>query len=259
LQNNIFSTLFVGQNLIILPEVDSTNNYLKRLVSNSEPLAEGTVIMADHQYAGRGQQGNVWHAAPGLNLTLSLLLRPVFLEVNQQFYLNMVISIALADVLCGYAGGDVKVKWPNDLYYKQQKIGGILIENTISGNRYKTCIVGIGINVNQKTFSPELSLKAISLSQILQKDVNLIGLLAEICSHIESGYLKLRAGTYLDLRETYLQRLYLLNKELSYVHNQTLKTGTITGVTDQGLLVMQSKNSEHFYTFKEIEFLNHTK
>jgi BirA family biotin operon repressor/biotin-[acetyl-CoA-carboxylase] ligase len=258
LQNNIFSTLFVGQNLIKLPEVDSTNNFLKRLVSNSEPLAEGTVIMADNQYAGRGQHGNVWHASPGLNLTFSLLLKPVFLDITHQFSLNMVISVALSRVLSAATGGDVKVKWPNDLYFKDQKIGGILIENIISGSRYKVCIVGIGINVNQKDFHPDLREKAISISLILQQDVNLNLLLAEICSHIESGYLMLRANGYKDLKLQYLQNLYKLEKTLNYKHGEEIKQGKIIDVTDQGLLAIEVAGKAHFYNFKEIEFLKNT-
>jgi BirA family biotin operon repressor/biotin-[acetyl-CoA-carboxylase] ligase len=258
LQNNIFSTLFVGQNLIKLLEVDSTNSFLKRLVSNSEPLAEGTVIMADNQYAGRGQHGNVWHAAPGLNLTFSLLLKPVFLDVSHQFFLNMAISVALSRALSTVIHGDIKVKWPNDLYYKNQKVGGILIENIISGKSFKACIVGVGINVNQKDFHPNLREKAISICEILQQDVNLIMLLAEICSQIESGYLMLRTNRYKNLKLHYLQSLYKLNETLIYKHGEEVKQGVIIDVTNQGLLVVQIAEKAHHYNFKEIEFLNNT-
>ncbi|RYG09111.1 MAG: biotin--[acetyl-CoA-carboxylase] ligase, partial [Chitinophagaceae bacterium] len=157
MQNNTFSTLFVGQNLIKLSAVDSTNNFLKNLVSNSEPLPEGTVIMADDQYAGRGQQNNVWKAEPGKNLTFSLLLRPTFLRLNQQFLLNMAVSIAVNDVLGGLLGSTVSIKWPNDIYFRNLKMGGMLIENNIVGNGIKTAIIGIGSNVNQQNFEAELT------------------------------------------------------------------------------------------------------
>jgi BirA family biotin operon repressor/biotin-[acetyl-CoA-carboxylase] ligase len=107
LQNNTFSTLFVGQNLIKLSAVDSTNNFLKGLVSKSEPLPEGTVIMADDQFAGRGQQENAWHADPGKNLTVSILLRPAFLPLNKQFLLNMAVSIAINNTLTKFLSNDL--------------------------------------------------------------------------------------------------------------------------------------------------------
>ena len=95
MQNNTISGLFVGQNLVTLPEVDSTNNFLKQALANSTPLTEGTVIMAESQYAGRGQQQNRWHSEPGKNLTFSILLKPVFLPINRQFDLNVAISVGI--------------------------------------------------------------------------------------------------------------------------------------------------------------------
>jgi BirA family biotin operon repressor/biotin-[acetyl-CoA-carboxylase] ligase len=95
LQNNIFSGLFVGQNYITIKDVDSTNNFLKELASNSKPLIEGTVIMAENQYAGRGQHQNGWHAEPGKNLTFSLLLKPGFVSLADQFDLTRAISLML--------------------------------------------------------------------------------------------------------------------------------------------------------------------
>ncbi|MBU1762117.1 MAG: biotin--[acetyl-CoA-carboxylase] ligase, partial [Bacteroidetes bacterium] len=99
MQNNIFLTLFVGHSLVKLNEVDSTNTYLKNLLSNSKPLIEGTVIMADYQTAGRGQKNNIWESEKGANLTFSILLRPSFLAINQQFQLNKAISLGISDVL----------------------------------------------------------------------------------------------------------------------------------------------------------------
>jgi BirA family biotin operon repressor/biotin-[acetyl-CoA-carboxylase] ligase len=255
LQNNTFSTLFVGQNLIKLSDVDSTNNFLKLLMSKSEPLPEGTVIMADNQYAGRGQQQNIWQAEPGKNLTFSLYLKPEFLPVHQQFLLNMAVSIALNDALATLTGDGLKIKWPNDLYYNQQKLGGILIENSISGQTYKSTIIGIGLNVNQEVFSGGLNQRATSLYRILQKDVNLIKLLAVICSHIESQYLKLKENKFRALHEAYLQKLYGYMKTGKFRYNGQVFEGMITGVTEQGMLKINSEGTEKAFNFKEVEFL----
>lgn len=255
MQNNTFSTLFVGQNLIKLSDVDSTNNFLKLLVSKSEPLAEGTVIMADNQFAGRGQQQNSWQSEPGKNLTFSLYLKPVFLPIQKQFLLNMAVSLALTSALRELVGDDIKIKWPNDIYFKNKKLGGILIENQLSGTSYKTGIIGIGLNVNQVVFSGALNERAISLSQILHKNVNLIQLLAVICSHIESQYLKLKANNHFSLQADYLERLMWYDETGKYQHNGQVFEGRITGITDQGLLRIKSKGIEKVYNFKEVEFL----
>ena len=256
MQNNTFSTLFIGQNIIKLSSVDSTNNYLKVLLSKSEPVPEGTVIMAEEQFAGRGQQHHSWHAQPGKNLTFSLLLKPAFLSINNQFMLNMAVSIALNDALSPLLGDGLRIKWPNDIYYQDRKLGGILIENVISGQSYKSSIIGIGLNVNQQEFQSDLQHRVISVCQILHKDVNLIKLLAVICSHIESQYLKLKGNTNLSLTNEYLKRLYKFGQQAAYRHNGQVFEGTITGITELGMLLIESGGKEQAYNFKEVEFIN---
>lgn len=256
MQNNTFSTLFVGQNLIKLSAVDSTNNFLKNLLSKSEPLAEGTVIMAEDQFAGRGQQENTWHAEPGKNLTISILLRPTFLPINKQFLLNMAVSIAINEALSKYVTTGMKIKWPNDCYYFNQKLGGVLIENSIVGNGLKTAVIGIGLNVNQREFNPALQRKAISLSQILHEDVNLNRLLLEICSQIEKLYLRLRAGDYNFLNTAYVDKLYQFNELCWYKYKDHIFEGTIVGISPEGLLQVKREEELMQFNFKEIEFLN---
>ena len=179
MQNSIFSTLFIGQNLVKLSEVNSTNTYLKELVSKSEPLIEGTVIMADHQFAGRGQKDNIWYSQAGKNLTFSIYLKPSSLAVSKQFVLNMVICLGIVDALKPILGNDSKIKWPNDIYFKNNKLGGILIENSTKGYQLKESIIGIGLNVNQKDFPESLS-RVTSISNVLLKDYNLDDLLIQI-------------------------------------------------------------------------------
>ncbi len=257
MQNNTFSTLFVGQNLIKLPAVDSTNNFLKSLVSNSEPLPEGTVIMADDQFAGRGQQNNIWKVEPGKNLTFSVLLKPTFLHLDHQFLLNMCVSIAINNVLARILGKETAIKWPNDIYFQNKKMGGVLIENTIVGSTIKNAVIGIGINVNQQHFEAELAVNATSVFQILQKDVNLISLMAEICSELESLYLQLRTGKDNKLRQNYVDKLYQVNKVALYRKDGEVFEGIIRGVSDVGLLQLDRKGEQCEFNFKEISFLNH--
>jgi len=256
LQNNIFSGLFVGQNLITLKEVDSTNTFLKNTLSNSKPLPEGTVIMAESQFAGRGQQQNRWHSDPGKNLTFSLLLNPGFLAIADQFDLTRAISLGVYDVLKPSLGNKLKIKWPNDIYYADKKLGGMLIENLLQGSRIKHSVIGIGLNINQGDFPQELP-HATSLKQILQQDYDLRLLLSEICNNIEGWYLQLKAGKFSLVRESYLSRLYWLNEQHSYRANGDIFDGIIKNVKNNGMLVVHNNfETELEFTFKQIEFLN---
>ncbi len=256
MQNNTFSTLFVGQNLIKLSTVDSTNSYLKKLASNSEPLPEGTVIMAEHQFAGRGQLDSVWQTESGKNLTFSLLLRPVFVAIEDQFLLNVLVSLALNDALVKYLPLGLSVKWPNDVYVDDRKLGGVLIENTIAGSGIKQSVIGIGLNVNQSGFSNDLRNKATSISQILQQDVNLMELLEEICMRIEQMYLALKSGQAAALRELYVNKLYRLNKLAKYSHSGEVFEGTLEGISEKGLLRIKPSDGPTLeFGFKEVAFV----
>ncbi|MBB5648510.1 BirA family biotin operon repressor/biotin-[acetyl-CoA-carboxylase] ligase [Pedobacter cryoconitis] len=225
------------------------------MVSNSEPLPEGTVIMAENQYEGRGQVGSKWHAEPGKNLTFSILLRPSFIQPREQFNLNMTISIAIQKALESLIGTGLSVKWPNDIYFGHQKIGGMLIENIVAGSHIKACIAGIGINVNQEVFETELQQRAGSIYQILHRHVDLVTLLAEICSHIEAGYLKLKAGNYGNLRNEYLNYLYQYNVKANYRQNGEIIEGKIVDVGENGMLSLETIDGLKTYNFKEIEFI----
>ncbi|WP_316802431.1 biotin--[acetyl-CoA-carboxylase] ligase [Pedobacter nototheniae] len=258
MQNNTFSTLFVGQNLIKLKEVDSTNNYLKNLASNSEPLPEGTVIMADNQFAGRGQQESVWQTEPGKNISTSIYLKPSFLPLNKQFYLNIAVSLAVSKALSQFINEPVKVKWPNDIYCSGRKLGGILIENTLTGVFIKSSVIGIGLNINQQHFSPDLSQKAVSLLQIIKKETPLEIILEKIFVYIEKYYLNLREGKYDILQNDYLKTLYNFEVTAIYRQNGKIFEGIIKGVEDDGRLILETETGTSIFNFKEIEFI-HTK
>ena len=225
------------------------------MVSNSEPLPEGTVIMAENQYAGRGQVNSRWEAEPGKNLTFSILLRPSFLSITSQFSLNMAVSLGIHKALKNLTGEGLSIKWPNDIYFKDRKTGGILIENIISAGHIKACIVGIGINVNQEVFDPALEGRAGSLYQILQNNVNLISLLTQICSQIEAEYLKLKGGKHFNLRQDYINALYRYKQKASYRQNGEIFEGSIVDVSETGFLILETEAGLTSYNFKEIEFV----
>lgn len=255
LQSNTFLGLFVGQNVITLQSINSTNNYLKEILTKSKPIPEGTVIMAVEQLAGRGQVGNTWHSEPGKNLTFSVLLHPTFLPVEQQFQLNKTICLALNDLLSAYFGSSAQIKWPNDSYVDKQKIGGILIENNIQGNLIKQSIVGIGLNVNQYHFPSALK-NVTSFNRITSREFDLISLLKEICGAIEARYLQLKARKSKEMDAEYLSKLYLLDQWGMYLVNGKIQSGKIVGVSASGHLQIEIENQIKEYGLKEIEFIS---
>ncbi len=257
MQNNTFSTLFVGQNFIKLLRVDSTNTYLKNLLAKSEPLPDGTVIMADEQFAGRGQMDAEWISKAGENLTFSVYLKTNFLPVELQFYLNRVVSLSVYDVLYPLLGEGLKIKWPNDIYYKDKKIGGILIENAIQGSALKSSIIGIGLNVNQHGFNAELADKAGSIFQFLQKNVDVTTLMTDICQALEKYYFQLKARKFQMIASGYEQHLYKKHEIAKFIKDGELFVGEIIGVTDAGYLEIQTEGDIKRFAFKELSFVQH--
>lgn len=254
MQNNTFLTLFVGHNLVKLPEVDSTNTYLKNLLSKSKPLIDGTVIMAERQFAGRGQKNNVWESESGKNLTISIYLKSSFVAVKNQFDLNKAISLGMHDCLSEILGENCRIKWPNDIYYHDKKIGGILIENVIKGHQLKDSIIGIGLNVNQIEFNDQLA-QASSIAKILQQDYSLEQLLTQICKHIESRYLQLKAGKTEKLTTDYQNTLFRINEFHDYEIDEKIVSGKIIGVTSSGKLALEIDKQINDFDLKAIKFI----
>ena len=211
--------------------------------------------MAESQTAGRGQQQNRWHSEPFKNLTFSLLLQPKFLPLQQQFELTRAVSLGVVTALQQATGANIQVKWPNDIYYGDKKLGGILIENIVQGSQIKHSVIGIGLNINQDVFPPDVP-NPTSVKQILHRDYDLHALLSQICNHIEAWYLKLKAGKLAEIREQYLANLYWLNQKRDFMSDNEPFKGTIIDVRDNGFLVLSTKSGEKEFNLKQIEFLN---
>lgn len=171
-------------NFIELDECVSTNSALAAMAGECD---HGTVLSTRCQTAGRGQRGNSWEAAPGENITMSLLLRPKGLHPARQFVISEAVSLAIVKVLHSYlpcrCGESVSIKWPNDIYYGDRKICGILIENSITSTGINHSIVGIGINVNQERFLSNAP-NPVSMRQIAGRCFPLYNLMAEIGTEI---------------------------------------------------------------------------
>ena len=182
----------VKPNIIWLDETDSTNNYLKNYIPASDEKI--CVVVADYQEAGRGQGDNTWESERGQNLLFSIVVHPLMVPVHSQFLLSMAEGLALKEALDKYTEA-ITLKWPNDVYWKDKKIGGTLIENTLGGGHIKNCIFGTGIDVNQTEFKSSAP-NPISLKNILGSDVDRKKLMDEIIESFTKYYAMIENGQY---------------------------------------------------------------
>ena len=263
------NTFFTGKFLLHLPSVDSTNNYAKELLAKSSPI-DGTVILADEQYAGRGQAGNVWQSDANKNLTFSIIYRTDFLLATEQFYLSMAVSLGIkyaVNSMLSMQNDDnsilntkkllTSIKWPNDIYVENKKIAGILIENTISGMHLKYSIIGIGLNVHQDNFPTTIN--ATSLKLISSDEVNKMDVLSAVLSSIEKYFLWLKERKYEKLKQAYLTQLFRFNEFAIFKKENKLFEGKIIDVDSIGNLIVERKNGTEIFIekfgFKEISFV----
>ncbi len=247
------TTLFTGRNIIRLDAVDSTNSYLAER-ARQDQLSEGTLVIAEEQLAGRGQSGTNWASEKGKNLLCSYLFYPAFLNSSDMFLLSKCYSLATATALEELTGELIRIKWPNDIYYRYKKLGGILIENSITGGKIGYSIFGLGLNINQEEFPENLtnpvSLKLISGKEFLQEEV-----VNRISNHLEACYLQLKAGRVHEITEAYLKRLYLFNQWSLYKDSDGRFTGRIIAIERSGKILIEKENGTlKSYEIKELSF-----
>ena len=187
-------------------EVTSTNTYVKELLSEGIELPDMTVVEADFQTGGRGQQDNHWESERGKNLTFSLVCHPTFLQAVDQFVLSQAIAVAVWRTLSDFTEG-ISIKWPNDIYWNDKKICGTLIECNLAGSTIKDCIIGTGINVNQTVFTSDAP-NPVSLAQIIGFTLNRQHILDSIIQQFKELYEELKDGKIEKLKDEYMQHLY---------------------------------------------------
>jgi BirA family transcriptional regulator, biotin operon repressor / biotin---[acetyl-CoA-carboxylase] ligase len=254
----------IGKTIIEPGRVDSTNNLANQLLAKG-PVEEGVVIRADEQFAGRGQQGHNWESEAGKNLTFSVILKPSFLAPDRQFLLNKLVSLAVVDYIEAASRishpasriphPQISIKWPNDIYAGDRKIAGILIENKIMGSSLETCIAGIGININQTRFSPDIP-NPVSLSQIIHAETELKAALKAVCRFLDLRYTALRQGGPATPDLEYDQRLLGYELWRKFIHSRDQFEGKIKGVDELGRLVIETRTGKILgFNHREIEFI----
>jgi BirA family biotin operon repressor/biotin-[acetyl-CoA-carboxylase] ligase len=220
----------------------------------TKSLKEGTVILASCQQQGRGQGQASWESEKGKNLTFSIVLHPWQVEVARQFDISRAISLGLYDFLSGFVRG-ITVKWPNDLYAGDKKIGGILIETAITSGKFSRAIVGIGLNINQEEFVSDAP-NPVSLLNLTGQSYPLPEMLSQLCEKLDTNYSRLISGENSEIVRAYDAALYRRGTWAGYSSEGVPFEGFITGTDAEGCLLMETrKEGAKSFRFKEVQFL----
>ena len=243
--------------IVHITETDSTNQWLRerlamadsgRLRTGEEDLLSfPMVVVADYQTAGRGCGTNKWESERGKNLLFSMLIRPAELPAVRQFHISMAASLAICEALGQYIG-DLSIKWPNDIYWRNGKIGGMLIEHTLQGNTIMNSIIGVGLNVNQRVFHSDAP-NPVSLWQICERETD--------CALLLNGILQ-AFDRYMqqDVKAQYRSMLYRRRGFHPYCDDGGAFMAELVDVEDDGHLVLRDDNGrQRRYAFKEVTFV----
>jgi BirA family biotin operon repressor/biotin-[acetyl-CoA-carboxylase] ligase len=261
---------------IELQSVDSTNKYAMALIQQAGMTEghigahPGMVIFAHEQTEGKGQRGRTWRSQAGANIAMSILLNPYPLTVSDGFKLSACTAVAVHEFFSRYAGDDAKIKWPNDIYWRDRKAGGVLIENVIGGVRaegesqklkvkskkpetWKWAVVGIGLNINQILFPADLP-NPVSLKQITGKNFEPVLLAKELCSVFEKYFQLLASGNFNEIFNRYTEHLYKKSEKVKLKKGSRVFETTIKAVSETGQLITRHSVEERF-EFGEIEWV----
>jgi BirA family biotin operon repressor/biotin-[acetyl-CoA-carboxylase] ligase len=241
-------------NIIKLDAINSTNDYIKMLLQR-QFVENFTIVTAENQTNGRGQMGSEWSVEEGKNLTFSVLVKDLLVEINHIFHLNVAVAVSVIEALSFLEIKELAIKWPNDILAEGKKIGGILIENSIKSDGEIFSIVGIGLNVNQKNFGdlPRASSLSILKSQELDKNE----ILASILSNLGRNISLIMNKNTQQIWDKYHFFLYKKGIPMPFENPQNEKfMGIIEGVTQSGKLQIKlQNNSIKTFEIKEVKML----
>jgi BirA family biotin operon repressor/biotin-[acetyl-CoA-carboxylase] ligase len=245
----------IGQTLIELSTTESTNNYAMGLIRSGK-ASHGLLITAEEQTAGKGQRGRHWKAPRGENMLMTLVLNPLGLALNKQFYLSAAVALGCYNFFKNLAGEEpTRIKWPNDLYWQDRKAGGILIENNILSNatldgttykeQWKWAVVGIGININQTSFPSDLP-NPVSLKQVTGKNHDIADLVNGLTSSLKVYLQLIVDGEWDRLMQAYEEALYKKGEEVRLKKDNAVFQTRIKGVNDRGQLLTKDTMARAF-------------
>ena len=236
----------------VLDSVGSTNNYAMGIV-HAGLAKHGMAWFAHDQTEGRGQQGKIWESTAGQNIALSIVLQPAKLFFQKQFFFNAAIANACSDFFKASAGEDIFIKWPNDIYWRDRKAGGILIENKLLGKNWKWAIVGIGFNINQTLFSDQLT-NAVSLKQISGRSHDPLALAKKLHQQVLETINAVTEAGLPGILLSYNEQLFLKDKMARLKKGNIVFETCIKGVNEYGQLITEDAVERRF-NFGEVVWI----
>jgi BirA family transcriptional regulator, biotin operon repressor / biotin---[acetyl-CoA-carboxylase] ligase len=234
-------------------KVDSTNSHLLKL--GVEGFPEGTVVVADEQTAGRGRFGRNWEAEPQVNVLSSLLVRPNFLQGDEIFVLTFAAAVSVAEAIEDVTSIRCGLKWPNDVLLDNKKVCGILLESSFDSNRLSHVVLGIGLNVNQQSFSPAISSGATSLRLFTGKKFDRDELLFAILTNFSSSYESLRRRDFYSVMKKWRDRSVMFGKNVAVSLAGKTIEGVYDDVADDGALVLRTDDGLKKFTAGDVTII----
>ena len=237
-----------GKQVFKLNTVDSTNNYAANLLKDGI-IENGAVVMADFQTNGRGQRNNVWHSDPGMNLCASFVYLPANLALSDLMTINWWVSLSVIDLLNKFSV-KASIKWPNDIFVEDLKVGGLLIETVNQGTQVKSIIIGVGINVNQLDFN---TIQATSIKKTNRIHNSIEDVLWSLCDSLTSNVPLLNQRDM--LKSSYEAHLFRVGVKQEFLIAEQAVFGEIQGVGSLGQLKVRIDNQDQLFDHGQIKFI----
>jgi BirA family transcriptional regulator, biotin operon repressor / biotin---[acetyl-CoA-carboxylase] ligase len=249
-----FNANFIGKVRHTFRELESTQTFAQEWLTRSRP-GEGALVAAAYQTSGKGLLKNRWESEPGQNLLFSFILYPNFLPLKRSFLLSQALALGLREWVGERLDLPAQVKWPNDVYVGDKKVAGMLIQNALSGHLIQSSIVGIGVNVNQQAFPPELPNPA-SLYTLSGQRFDLDASLDGICASLENWYLRLKRGDWAFIEAEYMKFLFGYGEWRAFARADGVRfEGRIVEVAENGYLRIETEGGVLAFEVKEVQFL----
>jgi BirA family biotin operon repressor/biotin-[acetyl-CoA-carboxylase] ligase len=248
----------IGNQILWLNQVDSTNDFALDLISSNIPES-GTVVATANQLKGRGQRGNAWRVNAEENLCFSIILTKLSIDVTQQFIMNMAVALGIRNFIAAELNTEiVSIKWPNDILVNGDKIAGVLIENTLTAATINNLVVGIGLNINQVDFNSELyNRKPTSFAMYTQKKYDVIQLLDNLLPHINALVIAFFSKSFSKIKAEYHQHLYQHHVFANYQYQEETLNLKIVEADERGLLCLIDRNGVLLkVNLQELRFLS---
>lgn len=246
----------IGRLTVSFDQLDSTNDLATRWIAKSKPI-DGTVITAQYQQQGRGQIGREWFGSPGQNLAYTAIMYPEHITAEMALHCLMALSVSvLRAVQEVFRLDHLSLKWPNDLYWRDKKLGGMLIQSSLSGRNVQHLIFGVGINVNEREFPAQLQ-NPVSLLQILGRQSDPGTLILTLNEQLDQAYQWIRNGAWQKIMEEYHAVLFGKGQRRSFVDLRTGETfsGEVSGVDESGRLCVDTDAGSKYFNMRELKWL----